>query len=236
MKSLSVTGAPAASRCARIAFMSRFAAVPSHASATVLRRCYVAACTGDATGVMNVLRDVCGADAAAAMLRWRADGRWHWAASQGARMIDMLLGAVRRNGGGSVDAWPMADAEVHGAVWLDYRTPGAPLRMHRRAAPLALLPHLAQALPLCWQRVAAHAGMVPVPPASLWLTDTFHLTRREVAVADLLVRGADPASIARALGISLDTVRTHLKHVYRKTNTHSQCDVVRLMLALSVCR
>jgi len=31
-------------------------------------------------------------------------------------------------------------------------------------------------------------------------------------------------------------VRTHLKHVYRKTNTHSQCDVVRLMLALSARR
>jgi DNA-binding CsgD family transcriptional regulator len=52
-------------------------------------------------------------------------------------------------------------------------------------------------------------------------------------VADLLARGADPALIARTLGISLDTVRTHLKHVYRKTNTHSQCDVVRLMLASS---
>ena len=55
-------------------------------------------------------------------------------------------------------------------------------------------------------------------------------------VADLLARGADPACIARTLGISLDTVRTHLKHVYRKTNTHSQCDVVRLMLASSAHR
>lgn len=183
---------------------------------------------------MNVLRDVCGADHAAAIVRWRVDGRWHWAASRGARTVDMLWHAVRSDG---VDAWPVIDAEVRGAVWLDYGPRGArqPIAMPR-TVPLALLPHLAQALPLCWQRAAARVGVVPVPPASLWSTDAFHLTPREADVAELLARGADPACIARTLGISLDTVRTHLKHVYRKTNTHSQCDVVRLMLALSARR
>jgi DNA-binding CsgD family transcriptional regulator len=182
---------------------------------------------------MNVLRDACGADHAAAMIRWRVDGRWHWAASRGARSADVLLHAVRGDG---VDAWPMADAEVRGAVWLDYRKAGVPQPMQHGAAPQALLPHFAQALPLCWRRVAARAGISPAQPASLWLTDAFHLTRREADVADLLASGSDPACIARTLGISLDTVRTHLKHVYRKTNTHSQCDVVRLMLALSARR
>jgi DNA-binding CsgD family transcriptional regulator len=134
-----------------------------------------------------------------------------------------------------VDAWPLADAEVRGAVWLDYRVHGVPLSP-KRSAPRDLLPHLAQALPLCWQRIAARAGIAPAQSPSLWLTGAFHLTPREVDVADLLARGADPACIARTLGISLDTVRTHLKHVYRKTNTHSQCDVVRLMLASSVRR
>jgi DNA-binding CsgD family transcriptional regulator len=213
--------------------MSRFAAMPSHATATVLRQCYVAACAGDTVGVMNVLRDVCGADHAAAMIRWRVDGRWHWVASQGARSAEALLHAVRGDG---VEAWPMADAEVRGAVWLDYRGQGVPLTAQHRAAPRALLPHFAQALPLCWQRIAARAGISPAQPAGPWLTDTFHLTRREADVADLLASGSDPACIARTLGISLDTVRTHLKHVYRKTNTHSQCDVVRLMLALSARR
>ena len=212
--------------------MPRFAAMPSHASATVLRRCYEAACAGDAVGIMNVLRDVCSADHAAAMVRWRVDGRLHWAASGGAHTADLLLHAARCDG---VDAWPLADAEVRGAVWLDYRVRGVPL-LAKRSAPRDLLPHLAQALPLCWQRVAARAGIVPAQSPSLWLTDAFRLTPREADVADLLARGADPACIARTLGISLDTVRTHLKHVYRKTNTHSQCDVVRLMLASSVRR
>lgn len=232
-----MTGAPAASRCARITSMSRFAAVSSHASATVLRKCYVAACAGDATGVMNVLRDVCGADQAAAMIRWRVDGRWHWVASRDSHAADVLLHAIRAGGrGDGMDGWPVVDAEVRGAVWIDYRSRGVPLLTRQRAAPLALLPHLAQALPLCWQRVAARTGVAPAQPAALWLTDVFHLTRREADVADLLARGADPACIARTLGISLDTVRTHLKHVYRKTNTHSQCDVVRLLLASSVRR
>ncbi|WP_124380577.1 helix-turn-helix transcriptional regulator [Ralstonia sp. SET104] len=213
--------------------MLRLSVTSSHVSATVLRQCYVAACAGDAVGVMNVLRDVCGADHAAAMIRWRVDGRWHWVASRGARSAEVLLHAVRGDG---VDAWPMADAEVRGAVWLDYRKAGVPQPMQQRAAPETLLPHFAQALPLCWQRVATRVGISPAQPASLWLTDAFHLTRREADVADLLAGGSDPACIARTLGISLDTVRTHLKHVYRKTNTHSQCDVVRLMLALSARR
>ncbi|MCO5399353.1 helix-turn-helix transcriptional regulator [Ralstonia soli] len=206
----------------------------SHASATVLRQCYVAACAGDAVGVMNVLRDVCGADHAAAMIQWRLDGRWRWVASRGAGAADVLLHAVRGNG---IDAWPMVDAEVHGAVWLDYRRQriAQAALAQCRADPRALLPHFAQALPLCWQRGAAQ-GISPAQPVGFRLTDTFHLTRRETDVADLLARGADPACIARTLGISLDTVRTHLKHVYRKTNTHSQCDVVRLMLALSARR
>ena len=212
--------------------MSPLAAVPSP-RASVLRQCYVAACAGDAVGVMNVLRDVAGADHAATMVRWHVDERWHWAASRGACMLDILWRGVRGNGGA---AWPMAEPEVRGSVWLDYRRRGVPLSSQRQAATLALLPHLAQALPLCWQRMAAHVGMTPLQPASLWLTDAFHLTPREADVADLLARGSDPACIARTLGISLDTVRTHLKHVYRKTNTHSQCDVVRLMLALSARR
>ena len=213
--------------------MPRLSITSSHASATVLRQCYVAACAGDAVGVMNVLRDACGADHAAAMIRWRVDGRWHWAASRGACSADVLLHAVRGDG---VEAWPVADAEVRGAVWLDYRKAGVPQPVRRGAMPQALLPHFAQALPLCCQRVAARVGISPAQPASLWLSDAFHLTRREADVADLLASGSDPACIARTLGISLDTVRTHLKHVYRKTNTHSQCDVVRLMLALSARR
>jgi DNA-binding CsgD family transcriptional regulator len=124
---------------------------------------------------------------------------------------------------------------VHGLVWTT--GPASPLVMPP-AAPISvpdLLPHLAQALPLCWQRNAGtgDAAAQASEAVRLWLADVFRLTRREMDVADLLARGADPALIARTLGISLDTVRTHLKHVYRKTNTHSQCDVVRLMLASS---
>ena len=213
--------------------MPRFVAMPSRASAIVLRHCYVAACAGDAVGVMNVLRDACGARHAAAMVRWRVDGRWHWAESQGVCMARLLLHARRGDG---VTGWPIADAEVRGMVWFEDRPRGQRGRAEHRAGPLALLPHVAQALPLCWQRAAARAGVAPVQPANAWLTGLFHLTRREADVADLLAHGADPASIARKLGISLDTVRTHLKHVYRKTNTHSQCDVVRLMLAASARR
>ncbi|WP_295490844.1 helix-turn-helix transcriptional regulator [uncultured Ralstonia sp.] len=199
----------------------------------MLRQLYVAACTGSPADVMDVARVAWQVQHAAAMVRWRHDGRWRWVASHGACTPMLLWQAV--HGAHAVISWPLADTDVHGLVWTT--GPASPLVMPP-AAPISvpdLLPHLAQALPLCWQRNAGtgDAAAQASEAVRLWLADVFRLTRREMDVADLLARGADPALIARTLGISLDTVRTHLKHVYRKTNTHSQCDVVRLMLASS---
>ena len=42
------------------------------------------------------------------------------------------------------------------------------------------------------------------------------LTRAEIGVIELLVSGTETAAIAEALQISLETLRTHVKHVYRK--------------------
>jgi DNA-binding CsgD family transcriptional regulator len=61
------------------------------------------------------------------------------------------------------------------------------------------------------------------------LADTFRLTPREVAVADLLASGHDLKGIADALAIGIGTARNHLKHVLNKTDTHSQA---RLMAVL----
>jgi len=213
----------------------RTAVSSSRTLSVLLRQLYVAACTGSPADVMDVARVAWEVRHAAAMVRWRRDGRWHWVASHGTSTPMLLWQAV--HGEHAVTSWPLADADVQGLVWT---TGPASTAVLPRAAPISmldLLPHLAQALPLCWQRGGAGDAAAQASEAvRLWLADAFRLTRREVDVADLLVRGADPALIARTLGISLDTVRTHLKHVYRKTNTHSQCDVVRPMLASSTPR
>jgi DNA-binding CsgD family transcriptional regulator len=61
------------------------------------------------------------------------------------------------------------------------------------------------------------------------LADVFGLTPREAAVADLLASGHDLKSTAQALAIGIGTARNHLKHVFEKTDTHSQA---RLMAVL----
>lgn len=58
------------------------------------------------------------------------------------------------------------------------------------------------------------------------------LTECESRVAGCIARGERPADIAAALGISLHTVRQHLKNIYRKTGTHSQSQLTAVVLNL----
>jgi DNA-binding NarL/FixJ family response regulator len=52
------------------------------------------------------------------------------------------------------------------------------------------------------------------------------LTQREQEVLRALVQGLAYKQIASTLGISLDTVRSHVKHVYRKLQVHGVAEAV----------
>jgi DNA-binding CsgD family transcriptional regulator/PAS domain-containing protein len=69
----------------------------------------------------------------------------------------------------------------------------------------------------------------PVPAAAL-LRRLYRLTRTEAEVALHIMHGADLRQISEELSISLTTVRTHLQHVFDKTDTHRQAELVRLLL------
>ena len=58
------------------------------------------------------------------------------------------------------------------------------------------------------------------------------LTPAESHVVALLVCGKHLKEAARALGISVQTARTHLKRIFSKTETSSQADLVRLVLSV----
>lgn len=53
-----------------------------------------------------------------------------------------------------------------------------------------------------------------------------NLTRRERDVLEQLVDGRNYKEIAELMSISLDTVRYHIKNIYRKLNVHSQSEAV----------
>jgi DNA-binding CsgD family transcriptional regulator/PAS domain-containing protein len=83
----------------------------------------------------------------------------------------------------------------------------------------------------------------PLPAAILFLRDPeaartstlalrglFGLTAAEAPIAAAIADGTSIEAIARALCITLNTARTHLKNIYAKTNTNRQSQLVALLL------
>ncbi|MDY0881461.1 helix-turn-helix transcriptional regulator [Dongia soli] len=58
----------------------------------------------------------------------------------------------------------------------------------------------------------------------------FRLTAAEARVAGLIANGTHLDDIAEQLDVSLNTVRTHLRHIFEKTGVERQADLVHLLL------
>jgi DNA-binding CsgD family transcriptional regulator len=72
----------------------------------------------------------------------------------------------------------------------------------------------------------------PEPPAEV-LRRLYGLTNAEANVALQILRCEGVAAIAEELSLSPATVRTHLRHIFEKTGTHRQTELVRLLTALT---
>jgi|tagenome__1003787_1003787.scaffolds.fasta_scaffold20911298_1 DNA-binding CsgD family transcriptional regulator len=70
-------------------------------------------------------------------------------------------------------------------------------------------------------------------PAAALLRRLYRLTEAEAEVALHVMHGADLKQVSEELSISYTTVRTHLQHVFDKTDTHRQAELVRLLLMLT---
>jgi DNA-binding CsgD family transcriptional regulator len=73
-----------------------------------------------------------------------------------------------------------------------------------------------------------------LPPSAAQLRQLYGLTHAESEVAVAAVRGEGLSAIAADLDVSLATARTHLQHVFEKTGTRRQAELVRLILASGV--
>jgi len=85
--------------------------------------------------------------------------------------------------------------------------------------------------------VQAHAGGSPMSPQiARQVVSFFHrslpadglavLTSREREVLELLATGSLYKEIGTRLGVSLDTVRSHLRNIYEKLHVHSRTEAV----------
>ncbi len=59
----------------------------------------------------------------------------------------------------------------------------------------------------------------------------YRLTATETEVALRISRGKSLVQIADDVSMSYQTIRTHLHHVFDKTDSHRQGELVRLLLA-----
>lgn len=73
---------------------------------------------------------------------------------------------------------------------------------------------------------------LPEPPITV-LRRLFGLTHAEALVATAVLRGDGLRRIAEELSLSLSTVKTHLQHVFDKTDTHRQAELVRLLMSIT---
>jgi DNA-binding CsgD family transcriptional regulator len=72
---------------------------------------------------------------------------------------------------------------------------------------------------------------LPSPPEAV--ADEFNLTPAEVRVIFAIVEIGGVPEVAPVLGISDQTVKTHLHRIYQKTATKRQADLVRLVASYS---
>ena len=79
----------------------------------------------------------------------------------------------------------------------------------------------------------SHAMEGRAPALSQQTLESFGLTRREIEILHLVVRGKANKEIAADLYISPLTVRTHLEHVYQKLGVGSRTEAAALVLRAS---
>ncbi|HYG90390.1 MAG TPA: helix-turn-helix transcriptional regulator [Azospirillum sp.] len=72
-------------------------------------------------------------------------------------------------------------------------------------------------------------GSGPVQPN--WLRSIYGLTPAEARLTVELARGGTLEDAAKTLGITIGTARVHLKHIFNKTETNRQPELVRLLLS-----
>ena len=74
----------------------------------------------------------------------------------------------------------------------------------------------------------ARAETAPQMPAAA-LALTYDVTPARTRVLELIVEGRTPKEVAEKLGVSITTVRTHLAHLFQKTGTSRQVELVALI-------
>ncbi len=80
--------------------------------------------------------------------------------------------------------------------------------------------------PVIARKVLARMRRFAADTSTLQASEDAMLTRREFAILELISRGGTYAKVAEALGLSVGTVQTHVKHIYTKLSVHSRTEAI----------
>jgi DNA-binding CsgD family transcriptional regulator len=135
---------------------------------------------------------------------------------------------------GIVASTPLATTELRRGI--ERAAHGERLRMQVPRLGRAALSLLVEPHPLAPSGLGAAVVFVTDPErgrrsSSDLLASRWGLTPAECDVAERLAAGADLDRIAAELGITLHTVRGHLKHVFSKAGVHRQAELVARLLS-----
>lgn len=78
------------------------------------------------------------------------------------------------------------------------------------------------------------ANRAGVPPA--WIVDAYGLTAAEARVAIAASSGLTIPETAHQLGVSRNTIKTHLRKVFGKTGTNRQAELARLLTSIGLVK
>ncbi len=196
------------------------------------RRSVVPAAGADGTLVLTSMRRICSTDAAADRILSRADAL---------AAVDGRLVAVRASDDRRLQA--TFDAlTAHAPVPAQSSCCAMPVARSGGGVDYVLLLHRAEpeytaatcdaARPESRIVVVIHAFEPrPAMPVGL-LEASLGLTAAEARLAARISGGCSPRQAAVDLGVSLSTVRTHLRAIYRKTGTAGQVDLAWRVAAL----
>jgi DNA-binding CsgD family transcriptional regulator len=69
-----------------------------------------------------------------------------------------------------------------------------------------------------------------------WIMDGYGLTQAEAKVALAASSGLSIPETANRLGLSPNTIKTHLRRIFAKTGTSRQTELARLMASIGLLR
>lgn len=81
--------------------------------------------------------------------------------------------------------------------------------------------------------VFAYKAKLTIPSPLEVIARRYKLTPTELRVLLALVEIGGASEVAKALGISIATVKSHLAHLFEKTSTHRQADLIKLVATFS---